>query len=426
MNRGVILLIVAILSGVAFARDESPCEFSLELVSHHPPARFSEAPVVMDTDPHGLYVISSRRGDGSVQVVRLAGKAPDVVSTIKGDAPLRIRDEEPEWEEIPRSPINAIAIAPANGKPGFVALANDSGLVEFHDASTGKMVVRSYQGNQPYVEGLLFSPDGKHLASVAGPEVNLLAAKTGEPEGVLVMAPQMPIAHPGKINGLKFYAEGDRLVTYGEDGARIWDTSQMRGPKDFRYQAPDREMKSQGSPFTAMDVFPGGRKKTQFAFGDEAGKLTIWGAGKRESSGSVKTGELTIGGKVPTTNPEITAVSFSPDGKSILATTLGGTAALWNVENRSVPVVIPGDPYGPINKAKLLSREYAVTAHADGQVVIWKLEAPTFGRAYAKAIAYSKDSKLSVDDLRILPGGRILTSSQDGTVRVGDVPKLTP
>ena len=185
----------------------------------------------------------------------------------------------------------------------FLAFRTGAGAVHVWRASTNREIaVLRHSPRSPC--SLLFSPDGKVLASADAGSIRLWRfAGSGEK---LVLA-----GHDGSVSAVAFSPDGKLLASGSKDGTvALWDP--VGGEK--RRVLPRFEEAVQAVAFS-----PDGRR---LAVGDSAGRLSIWEAA---------TGGQTVSLRHPL-GMQIHAVAFSPDGRHFAA--CGAGLMVWRIAPR--------------------------------------------------------------------------------------------
>ncbi|OLO99807.1 hypothetical protein BVU76_23870 [Mycolicibacterium porcinum] len=117
----------------------------------------------------------------------------------------------------PQGPISAAAISP-DGQRILVATVNG---LRLHDVTTGQPIGEPWIVNpsgQTTITSIAFSPDGDYVVSNDAQTLNLQLreAQTGRPLG-------KPLAgHEGQVISVDFTADGNYIVSQGEDGWVLW------------------------------------------------------------------------------------------------------------------------------------------------------------------------------------------------------------
>jgi WD40 repeat protein/tetratricopeptide (TPR) repeat protein len=266
------------------------------------------------------------------------------------------------------------------------------------DACSGQVIGQPF----PSLGGVAYQPDGKAILSVAGGIARLRDAATGEPIGP-------PLLHRGRVVATAFRPDGKAVLTCSLDGTlRLWDavTGQLIRPS-FGKPSTTREKRNNAAWWTRSVAFsPDGRSildSSVFV------KPVFWDTG---------TGQM-----IAPPFPFHGRAMFRPDGKAIMGGHLGpqvstGTngswVRLWDTvtgQPLSKPLVqargIPDIAFSPDGVVVL-------AGSFDGKAQRWLVTTgqpigqPLQHQGAVHAVAFSAD------------GRSILTGCQDGTARLWD------
>ena len=275
-----------------------------------------------------------------------------------------------------------------------VVTASEDKKAQIWNVDTGRLEVE-LDGHEGGVETAAFSPDGRtvvtgsedgtaatwavatgrRLTVVEGHRQGVdLAAFSPEPSANLVVTagsdgtarlsdatdePAAVLRQPDEVSTSVFDAEGDQLVTATSDEkVRIWD---WRADGE----TPRLTIQEEGPVRTAAI--------------DRGGGLVVAAAGNEYGSSprtriarifSARTGALS-GKPLIGHERDVTAASFSPDGKRVVTASADETARVWSVETREQLRVLRGHN-GPLSDAQF-SRDgrWVVTAGLDGVARVW-------------------------------------------------------
>ena len=140
------------------------------------------------------------------------------------------------------------------------------------------------------------------------------------------------------------------------------------------------------------------------------------GAGQKSAAGQEQGQAAT---QAPTLEPVrylsghkdgVSALDFSPDGKSVVTASHDGTAAVWETETGKKVHSLVGHQGAVYGAAFSADGEHVATAGRDGLVLVWDV-------AGGELIAMLEGHPNGVMVVEFLPDGSVISGGQDGSVR---------
>jgi WD40 repeat protein len=322
---------------------------------------------------------------------------------------------------------NATAIAYA--PDGLhAAVTGWNGVVDVWHVPSLRVARRLSSGDQPNLNDVTFSPDGRLIAAAAERSVQVWDAETGRalfhldghdnrvhsvafsPDGRLLATGSVDRTiriwdveqrrqravlhgHTSSVNAVRFSPDGKRLVSAGADGtARLWDISRetQTGVLQHTANVDDAAFTPDGSQVVTA--------------GWEAA-LSVWDASTFRLVRQLE-GHTSL----------VMSIAISPDRRSVASAGIDGTIRLWDLDTgreRSRIRAVAGRHVRSVSFAP--NGRQLATVSDNGIVRFWDVEAGEVAQeaktlrghgAHITCLAFSPDES------------RLITGSRDGTARI--------
>lgn len=316
-----------------------------------------------------------------------------------------------------------------------LVVASSDGFIKLWSVGSGAEL-KTLQAEGPDVVSVVFSPDGKLLASLDTDAIKLWDVSTGN------KLREMPISGQSSLDGLlAFSGDGKTLSSFTEGTITVWDVASgkqssstavgakrlsdevalspdakvlarvglQEGDRDFKLleTATGRELMSPHVSEDAVSVeslafSPDG---ATLAIGDEEGAITLWDVFNGRELKSLK------GHSFPAVS-----VAFSPDGKTIASGSVDKTIKLWSasawglkvLEGHTEPVQTVA--FSPDGKTLASGSE-------DKTIKLWDV-------ATARELRTLQNPKTSYDGVKAIafsPDGKTLAGLEYDVIRLWDV-----
>lgn len=257
---------------------------------------------------------------------------------------------------------------------------------EIWDGRHGTFLKRAFDSTSPIIAAAVDHRNGRVLTAAADRAVRIWDIDAGMPRAILV-------GHKQPVRAADFSRSGARAATGSDDGVvKIWNAQT-------------------GEALKTIPAHDGLVRDVAFA-PDETLLATVGGDFR------LKIWEVTGGMHVGTIAPpnggavEFTSVTFSHDGKQLLASLGDGTARIWELSSGKLLRTLTGHQ-GKVNAACFTDDgKRVVTGGADGTARVWDAASGAILR-----IIRAHDEEVASVAINGFDG-RILTAGHDGTVKI--------
>ncbi|GAA3098368.1 helix-turn-helix domain-containing protein [Streptosporangium carneum] len=353
-----------------------------------------------------LWDVTTRRMTGTlfidgVSVYRSVRFSPDgrLLATFGQDEPVRL------WEVATGRLIGKLPVERAGelafSLDGRLLATSDVGTssrIRLWDLTTRRLIDTPLTGHSQGISDLIFSPDGRLLATTSRDGTTRLWDTT------LHRPTDVPATgHALGVNAVAFSPDGRLLATAEEDTTlRLWNVA--------THHLIGAPLTGHGRGVTAVAFSPDG---TTLATGDDNGSARLWNVTTRRLVGAPLTGH----------GRGVTAVAFSPDGTTLATAGKDGAVQLWDTATHR--------PIGtPLTSDLSLTDANAVAFSPDGRLLA------TTGSAWGTQLWDVRTRRLigapltshapSVVAVAFSPDGTTLATTDDATVRLWDVATRRP
>ena len=284
------------------------------------------------------------------------------------------------------SGVMKLAFSP-DGK--YIATGEWSGTVRLWDVAARQEIGALGRHEGP-VSGVVFSPDGRTLASSSVAEGPIRLWDTTQRRGIGSLD-----GHTSGVLSLAFSPDGKTMASAGVDSTvRLWNTASSQVVSTLRGQGT--------ALLISVAYSPDGKT---LATGAEDGAVRLWDAVNKNVTAILR-GHMT----------SVSAVAFAPDGRSLVSGGLDGAVKVWDLVPAANPNILPG-PKGTFTSVTFSpdGQSLAVTDSLEQAVTLWDL-------ASRKPAGVLKGHSKPVFCANFSPDGQILASADfGGTIRLWDI-----
>ncbi|MBN3943729.1 caspase family protein, partial [Nostoc sp. NMS9] len=262
--------------------------------------------------------------------------------------------------------------------------ANQQAVVALRQAIYNMQEQNRLEGHSNWVYNVVFSPDGKTIASASADKtVKLWNAATGKE--IITLK-----GHSNSVNSVAFSPDGKTIASASADKTvKLWNAA--TGKEIIT-------LKGHSNSVNSVAFSPDG-KTIASASADKTVKLWNAATGKEI---------ITLKGHSNSVN----SVAFSPDGKTIASASADKTVKLWNAATGKEIITLKGHSNSVNSVAFSPDDKIIASASADKTVKLWNA-------ATGKEIITLKGHSNSVNSVAFSPDGKTIASaSADNTVKL--------
>ena len=319
------------------------------------------------------------------------------------------------------APATALAWSPDGAR--LAAVSADGGLRVWLPGRSARPAIAE-QAHRARATAVAFAPDGRTLATAAADgSLELWDVASGRRR-------TLP-GHDAAIIDVTFGPGGERLVSAGWDGARLWDVAKgaplrsLKTPGDrlVRIAFDGRRLSALGWSGESWSWDASGKKLAPADFDPQGSKLETTSPDGRRLAMATREGDVVVQAVQPARaatafaahDDRISRIAASPDGRLLVTASWNGEAKLWTFPDGRLRARLAGHAAKLHDVAFSPDGGLVATASRDRTVRLWNSRD-------AALVAVLQGHDDDVRDVEFSPDGSLLaTASDDGRARLFDI-----
>ncbi|KAF5314759.1 hypothetical protein D9611_007177 [Ephemerocybe angulata] len=277
------------------------------------------------------------------------------------------------------------------------ASADNDGTVRIFNAQTGQVVAGPFKEHMGYVSSVVFSPDGRKIATGCGETVQVWDVQMAQ----LALDPLT--GHTRAVNSVDFSSDGRYIVSGSDDKTvRVWDA--QTGQPAFDSSA------IQTTAVKSVAFSPSGR---YIVFGSSDNTVQVWDTLTHQLALDPFTGHT----------DQVYSVAFSPDGRKVVSGSDDHTIRVWDAKT-GLPVSDPFIGHTNLVRSVAFSPDgtHIVSGSNDWTVRVWGAQT-----GQPASNPFTGHCTHMVWSAAFSPDGRhVISGSADGTIQVWNIQSGQP
>ncbi|AFZ22944.1 WD40 repeat-containing protein [Cylindrospermum stagnale PCC 7417] len=323
------------------------------------------------------------------------------------------------------STVNSVVFSP-DGKT--VASGSYDNTIKLWDVTTGK-TLKTLTGHSSYVRSVVFSPDGKTVASGSYDNtIKLWDLTTGKTLKTLT-------GHSDSVFSVVFSPDGKTVASgSGDNTIKLWDLTTGKTLKTLTGHSsgvtsvgfsPDGKTVASGSydkTIKLWDLTTGKALKTLTGHSNLVLSVGFSPDGKTVASGSsdktIKLWDLTTGKTLKTLTGHssyVNSVGFSPDGKTVASGSDDKTIKLWDLTTGKTLKTLTGHSSGVNSVVFSPDGKTVASGSSDKTIKLWDLTTGKTLKTLTGHSSYVLSAVFSPD------GKTVASGSDDNSIKLWDV-----
>jgi WD40 repeat protein len=288
-----------------------------------------------------------------------------------------------------------------------------------HGQDTITRPVMTLEGHKEDVEAIIYSPNGKFIASAGWDRtIRVWDAETGKEVTNFR-------AHDASVRCIAYNRDGKYIISGSRDNSvKIWDSAFTVKYSLYGHQNiintvlldPKMRYAYSGSADGAVklwDLKKKGESRNLKKFEQPVNSiaLSLSGADVFVATQGPDVFKLSVTGDVKATysahTDEVNSIAYSNNNKYLISGSSDKTAIIWNIQTGKVVHTLQGHSWKVLAVAFSWDSKYAITGSTDGTVKIWEVETGKLLRTYIGDVTSVAALAISPDITKLATTGMI-------------------